>query len=133
MSSGTQPETLEQAAERNRRLETLDKLFWLASRDIIFFGSYNTAIGKWDEHWHPAVNVNDTFYYASADAEDLKEEEIDGLIDVVKKFSHDGVTAWAARRRGMEPLPQLQTDKYREAVTYLALRADAPADNGANR
>jgi len=126
-----QPETVEQAAERNRRIETLDKLFWLASRDIIFFGSYNTAIGTWDEHWHPAVNVNDTFYYASADAEDLKEEEIDGLIDVVKKFSHDGVTAWAARRRNMDPLPQLQTDKYREAVAYLAARAAASNETGA--
>jgi hypothetical protein len=69
------------------------------------------------------VGVNDTFYYASADAEDLKEDEIDGLIDVVKKYSHDGVTAWAARRRNMEPLPQLQTDKYREAVAYLASQA----------
>jgi hypothetical protein len=118
-----QEERIKELEEAKRRLEVLDKLFWLAAEDIVFFSSYNTAIGDWDDDWHPAVNVSDTFFYASADAESLKDEEIDSLIQLLKQFGMDGVVAWSANKRGMEPLQQLKTEKYLEARAAMAAQS----------
>jgi hypothetical protein len=109
-------------SEMERRLTVLDKLFWLAARDFVFFSTYNSALEQHDDHWYPAVCVNDTFWYASADAEDLREDEIDGLIDIVKRFDYDGVVAWAAKRRNATPIKERQTEKYFAALEYLSTK-----------
>lgn len=90
-------------------------LFWLAARDVVFFSTYNEEIKGRDNGWHAAVNCNDTFYYASADATDLApghEHEVRAAFD---QWGWAGVVAWCAIERGQEPLEQLQTDEYRQA------------------
>ena len=90
-------------------------LFWLAARDVVFFSTYNEDIKDWDNGWHAAVNCNDTFYYASADATHLapgRECEVRAAFD---RWEWAGVVAWCAIERGEEPLEQLRTEKYRQA------------------
>lgn len=113
-------------SECERRLSVLDRLFYLEAHDVVFFGTYNEAIGNWDDHWHPAVCVNDTFNYG-ADADSLPEDQIDVLTDIHKRFGHEGVIAWSATRRGCEPLEKWRTAKYLEARAAI----DAAKEGGA--
>ena len=95
--------------------ERYGHLFWLAARDVVFFSTYNEDIKDWDNGWHAAVNCNDTFYYASADATHLapgRECEVRAAFD---RWEWAGVVAWCAIERGEEPLEQLRTEKYRQA------------------
>lgn len=60
--------------------------------------------------------MSDTFAYACADAENIPLEALPVVLRLREEFGYEGVTAWAANRRGEEPLKQLQTDKYKEAL-----------------
>ena len=95
--------------EVDRKIEKLEKenarfkkIFWLASKDELFFSTYN---GKdWDDNWHPTLCCND-FFYAAADAEGIPEdkhidETLDLLIELYNKFSSYGPLAWISLRRG---------------------------------
>jgi hypothetical protein len=96
-----------------------EALFWLAARDIVFFATYNQAIEDWDNGWHAAVNCNDTFYYASADATAFEPHEAKEIRRVFEQWGWDGVVAWCAIRRGEEPLSELRTSTHLEAVASL--------------
>lgn len=96
------------------------QLFWLAARDIVFFSTYNEEIEDWDNGFHAAVNCNDTFYYACADAEGLAPGEAYKVRDFYERYGWAGVVAWAAKKRGAEPLKELQDDKYSEAMAELS-------------
>lgn len=98
------------------------KLYWLAAQDTIFFSSYDEERHEWRadmEFYSPVVCLNDTFAYACADGELLPDDQIDSLIDMHKRFGHDGVVAWAAHRRGREPIAKLQNGKYQEALAAI--------------
>jgi hypothetical protein len=101
-------------------LEDCEHLFWLAARDYVFFATYNEKAGDWDNGWHPAINCNDTFYYASADACGLEPHEAKEVRAAVEQWGWAGAVAWCALKRNQEPLKQLQTEQYRAAM--LALR-----------
>jgi hypothetical protein len=107
------------------RCQALEKLFWLAARDVVFFSTYNDTTGDWDDGWHPAVNLNDTFCYACADAAPVRLDELDLLIEIYRRFGDDGVTAWAAQKRKADPIPPHRTEAYHAASRYLAAQ-DAP-------
>lgn len=92
------------------------ELFYLSSQDVVYF----------HEDGRPWVLCNDTFYYASADAEDLPIDEVSRLFGVYKKFGYHGVTAWCAEHRGMEPLEPHRTDEYRAARAMLTASKGAP-------
>ena len=101
-------------------LEDCEHLFWLAARDYVFFGTWNERAGAWDGGWHAAVNCNDIFYLASADACGLEPHEAKEVRAAVERWGWCGAVAWCALKRNEEPLPSLQTDKYREALAALA-------------
>ncbi len=65
------------------------------------------------------VNMNDTFCFACADDEEVEIDELLTVHYAWNKFGHDGLTAWASKKREELPLEQLQTDKYFEAVEFL--------------
>lgn len=103
------------------RVSRADKLFRLAAEDVIFFSTYCEASETWKDspYYAPCVRLNDTFGYATADGDELPDDQIAALIECHKRWEHDGVTAWAAHRRNAEPLPQLRTEKYHAARAWL--------------
>jgi hypothetical protein len=67
--------------------------------------------GWWEESWHKGrttihVNCNDTFSYASADAEDISYSEISELYEFVKKDNKLGSMAWCIKKRKVKPIPE---------------------------
>jgi hypothetical protein len=107
-------------------LEDCEHLFWLAARDFVFFSTYNGQTEDYDAGWHQAVNCNDTFYYASADACGLEPHEAKAVRAAVEQWGWAGAVAWCALKRNEEPLKELQTEQYRAAM--LALRPNTPAE-----
>lgn len=55
-----------------------------------------------------ALLMNDTFHYASADAEGVEWGELEEVYAVWKKDNWKGLVRWAAKKRGCKPLPQIQ-------------------------
>lgn len=100
-------------------IEECEHLFWLAARDIVFFSTYDTNAADWTNHWHACINCNDTFYYACADATPMDAIEASMVRYMYDKWDWAGVIAWCAVKRDKQPLLSLQTDKYREAYSYL--------------
>lgn len=50
-----------------------------------------------------AFNMNDTFYYASADSACIDMDELDDLEPVVEKFGRQAFVAYEAIKRGHDP------------------------------
>lgn len=70
--------------------------------------------------------LNDTFYYASGDAEFIPPDEIDSLVVILKerdkKEWYDGDILWAAKRRGIRPLtPLMQRWSLEQQEAYMDL------------
>lgn len=106
------------------RIIEYEHLFYLAAEDIVFFSFYNEEVEDYDGWFHAAVNVNDTFYYASADAEDLAPGKAAIVRDYYERYGWGGVVAWAAIKRGQEPLPPLRTPEYHQAWAELKKSLD---------
>lgn len=65
------------------------------------------------------VPLNDCFGYATADLEPLPHDQIIPLYEASKRWGLDGIIAWAAVRRGSEPLEPLQTAKFKDAFGHI--------------
>lgn len=65
------------------------------------------------------LNMNDTFYYASADDEEIKISEVLEVYELWKKYSHHGIIAWVAKNRKIEPIVEWQTPEYEAAKKEL--------------
>jgi hypothetical protein len=95
-------------------------IFWLLAREVIFLSTFDNDVQDWSNHWYAVVNLNDTFYYATADAESVT---LNGLADLkyyFDKYSWDGITAWASfKREGMEPVARLRTKEYYAAMEEI--------------
>lgn len=120
-----------QIARLRQQLLEYSQLFWLASRDIIFF-----VEGKLPEPeslekhavddrggWHAAVLLNDVFGYACADAETIFPGQAAEIKTFYETFGWDGVIAWVANARNQEPLKELRTEKYLQAGIVLLGKA----------
>lgn len=70
----------------------------LCAEDVAFFHMDNDAPKL-------ALLMNDTFHYASADAEVVEWKDMLGVYDTWKQEGIDGLIRWAAAKRGCEPLP----------------------------
>ena len=109
----------------SRTIEEYEHLFWLAARDIIFFSEYNENLDDWDNGWYAAVSCNDTFYYASADAQSLAPGREHEVRDIFERYGWSGVTAWCCRERDYpEPIKEIQDDNYRKASEYLKCKKE---------
>lgn len=51
-----------------------------------------------------AVNVNDYFYYATADAEHFSVKDLDAIQACLDEDEINGLELWVARKRGARPL-----------------------------
>ena len=70
------------------------------------------------------INCNDYFYYASADAEEVEPYEIPELYFIVRHLGFDGVNAWAARKRGILPLPIYQDENFKKCYEIIPYMVD---------
>ncbi len=60
------------------------------------------------------LNVNDIFYTA-ADGEDFSIDDLPTLSSLNNKYGFDGIIAWVAKKRNLEPL----SFKYKKTTNYL--------------
>ncbi len=84
----------------------------LLEADVINFEFHE----GWIELW---ISLNDTFDRCSADGERIYEKDLPEIHFFWKNFGHDGLVAWVANKRGIDPLPERQTEKYLEAKSQL--------------
>jgi len=112
----------------------------LLEAEVAFWGSDWGEDGRaWDaqgniikENYlgiHLCLLLNDTFYYASADAETVPNGMVKRVWEIYEKWGFDGLLAWAALRRKEQPLKPLITDKYKEAYASLEKEMTSPDYN----
>ena len=70
---------------------------YLVANDYLYF-----LPNMGDEH--VGVNTNDTFVYACADAERVRYEDIEPLMELIRDYGRWGDVLWAAKRRNEKPL-----------------------------
>lgn len=82
--------------------------------NILYKLIYNCA-------FHLTLNMNDTFGWATADAEDVCDIDIPKLVEVYQKFGSSGVDAFAAMQRGYDVMDHaaVRTPLYYAAKEYL--------------
>lgn len=66
------------------------------------------------------LNMGDTFEYATADAEEVPVDAIVKVAHVALDYGTQGLIAWAAMRRGYEPLAEVRDELYKKARAELA-------------
>jgi hypothetical protein len=54
-----------------------------------------------------SLNMGDTFAYACADCEEFSYEDAPMLLAIAKEQGWPGLVRWVAKRRGVEPLPEI--------------------------
>ena len=85
-----------------RKVDLAEKKAWLAAHDVGFFSMWNGT-----DHSGPpklALLCNDTFAWATADAEDVLDEQIDTIVELFKSEGEAGVIKWIAQQRNMKPM-----------------------------
>jgi hypothetical protein len=68
------------------------------------------------------LSVNDTFYYACADAEEISLKDLSLILPTWREYGYNAVIAYTALKREQPPLQPLITDDY-----FVALGAVAAA------
>lgn len=101
------------------KIEQFSHILWLAAKDLIFFGTnaeYENGelIGNSNTDIVFAVNMNDTFAWACADAEEFKLKDAGLLREIHDKFGWQGLTAWVSIIRNSTPISPLNTPEYKE-------------------
>lgn len=71
---------------------------------------------RMDGKWY--VFLNDTWYYATSDSEEMPEEEWPKIVDLYKSYGNAGVMYWVYLRRGH--LPQIASTR-RKVLAIEAL------------
>jgi hypothetical protein len=66
-----------------------------------------------------ALNMNDTFGYGCSDGTDVPIDAWSIVSHVYRDYGHDGLTAWAAKQEGVEPIRERQTERYVAARVFL--------------
>ena len=57
------------------------------------------------------LNMNDTFWYACADNEEVSKGEIKDVAGFFATYGYKGITYWVARKRGFDPeIPRYKND-----------------------
>lgn len=84
--------------------------------DIVYLYCHNLIVDfagdDFNDELEVAILCNDTFTYASADAEEIPAGREHEVRTIHEKYGYEGVIAWCAKERKMEPLDHWQTAKY---------------------
>ena len=81
----------------------------------------------WKDHWPEDarqawamfVNCNDSFAWATADAEEIVHDEIDELYDMWKRDPHYGPIVWVAKKRNLMPIDPIAKSIMKEGIWDL--------------
>lgn len=114
--------------ELRRFKRNTEAMLYMIGEDVAFMGSNwaddAQAKGYPKECYLGTVGclmMNDTFYYASADGEDVPYDEWPRVKQIYEEWGQDGIIAWVALRRGHDPqIPQNVTNKFKAAKAALA-------------
>lgn len=92
---------------------TNEEALMLLLHDNVLFANSRQYYDKITDKLYPAtvllfVNCNDTFYYASADAESVELSEVKELYKLWLKNKSYGPTIWACLKRNTQPIPQIK-------------------------
>lgn len=82
-----------------------------------------------DGSFQITLNMNDTFAFASADAEDMPTYDIKHVVPLFQQYGHDALNAYAAVKRGYDVMddPSLRTSGYYDAkAKLLVLKSNIP-------
>lgn len=71
-----------------------------------------------------ALNMNDVFGFGCADAENMPVEDIKHVLPLFNQYGYDALLAYAAVKRGGDPLKQLRTIGYWDAKEKLNMLRD---------
>ena len=76
-------------------------------------------------------NMNDTFYYASADSSTISIDDLDDLAPLVKRYGRTAVVAYEALRRGHNPqIPDYVTPEFLQARCWIETRIQETGEYG---
>src|ERR1700757_4776951 len=83
----------------NLSLEAVNALLFLLKCDVGFLGWHHTD-------GYPALFLimNDTFAFATSDAEEVPFENLIEVRALYDKFGSHGLTAWVAKKRNQQPI-----------------------------
>lgn len=87
-------------------------IIYLLENDCISIEYYEETIRLY-------TNMNDTFYYACADQENVEIYDLNLLRKLYEEFSNDGMTSWVSVKRKQDPIDERNTQKFQEARNYL--------------
>lgn len=65
------------------------------------------------------IDVNDTFAYACSDEERMDWDDFLDVIPMIKEYGCDALIAYAALKRGCDPIPPLITDEFKKCKELL--------------
>ena len=101
--------------------DEMQHVMFLAAKDVVFFYEGDKPNEEVDEnkYFGIAINCGDTFMYACADAEEISPNEAKVIRKYLEQYGWDGVTAYAAHKRGWDVIPPLRTDKFKTAMQAL--------------
>jgi hypothetical protein len=85
-----------------------DAFVTLLLDDVIMMNDVDGEVKLW-------VLMNDIFFWACADGEDVELDNLPLLRDLYLEYGYDGLIAWVAKKRGIEPQEPVITDEYKKA------------------
>jgi hypothetical protein len=69
-----------------------------------------------DDGIRPYLLINDTFEYACSDCEDVTLEDLPLIRVMWREYGYEGLVAWVAKKRKIEPIPEYRNIHYRRAI-----------------
>lgn len=73
------------------------------------------------------INMNDSFYYASADSADIDIEDLKDLEPMIQVYGFEAFIAYEAIKRGHDPsVPILEPDDFKLAKSAILQAMDNP-------
>lgn len=71
------------------------------------------------------LNMNDTFYYATADVENMQAHDVKHILPLIQKYGHDAINAYVAVIRGHDPqISKRITEGYLKSKETIKAMAD---------
>jgi hypothetical protein len=99
---------------------TVDEARELLTRGNVFFGadeSDDASEHERDKKWGQTLNLNDTFFWACADAEYVTDEELPEVAGLFFRYGWCGILYWVNRKRGNEKVEFLDVRRFIEFVS----------------
>ena len=83
-----------------------------------------------DDVGEQMLNLNDAFYWGSADAEHVDDSELQRVADLFWRFGHAGVLYWVVTKRNIATVEFADVNRQIDFVRHEeAIRASEPSDS----